>query len=367
MRYLLILFGLGLAVFALFAATGNSVINNFSFAGETRAPEKIFSSWGKTLNPAGIIPNEGFKAIYFSRGDATSAVFSENTENIAIKYSWNDFHGIASQSFGAYWVGQLSFDSPVRKQISISQSWAKSRIFIDGEVVFDSKKGGSKFIHEFTEGDHIVEVEYANNWHTVEFKVTIQDVVSAMDTEELADHFARTLVPNSELHYFGIYESANRDTSIEIENPSSGNSTVLWLSSHEAVDWKLSSDDNITAVVVTSNSPGSRVAGVSANRVIYTTGWQGIFSEVNQCSCSRGYYHCEGNDDLIGVTERLLDTTGLNLSSYAIKYSAAALATRPYTESVQQRILAKKTENEDQKSFCEGEADPDFDSMMDEW
>lgn len=368
MRYPLILFGLCLAIFGVLAATNNPVISKLSIADEIKAPEKISSSWGQTLNPEGIIPNEGFKAIYFSRSNPDSAIYSEDVESISIKYSWSDFHGIDSQSFAAYWVGQLNFEKPTTKQISISQSWAKSRILINGNVVFDGKNSSDTIVYEFEPGQHVVEVEYINNWHTVEYKVTIQDEILSVTGDQLASYFQDSRAGDANLYYVGLYESSAKDTTVDISLPSTGKSAIVWLSSYEAIDWKINSRDKISAVVVAAYSPGSRVSGIGAGRVMYLQDWRhGIYGETSQCSCAGGNFHCEQKSDLEDVAEQLSAVTGLNLSGYAVKYSAKSLTIQSYGDDTINWMRGKKADNADAQEQCEGEANPDFDTMIDDW
>jgi hypothetical protein len=332
--------------------------------GETIAPDKIRSNWGKKLNPSGTIPNTGFKAIYFDRDSPGSATFHENVDSIAIKYSWSEFHNIESPKFAAYWVGKLSFKSDTTKQITVSQSWAKSRIFIDGEVVFGEGNMKESFTHEFSKGQHVIEVEYINNWHTVEFKVTVEDARPVLTPSEVADYFAENVDPSAKLFYAGLYESDSQDTSVDVTLPRTGKPIVLWLTSYEAIDWRISSRDEIAAVVVSAYSPGSRVSGKGAHRVIQLKDWPSVYSEMRRCSCTAGSFHCEDRSDIEDVASKLQAATQLKLAGYAVKYNAKAIAMQPYDDSVATRARKLRAEMVEAEKQCTRKANPDFDAML---
>lgn len=332
--------------------------------GETMEPEKIHSSWGKQLDPSGAIPNNGFKAFYFSRDNPGTAVFQENVESIAIKYAWADFHRINSPQFGAYWVGKLKFSSPVTKQISVSQSWAKSRILIDGEIVFDESNSSKTFSHEFSSGEHVMEVEFINNWHTVEYKVTVDDAVDTIEESQVSEYISGGGKIPSKLYYVGLYESASKDTSVNVTLPRTGKSVVLWLTSYEAVDWNIESPDKVSTVIVSSYAPGSRVRGASVARVVRVGRALGIHSETKRCSCVAGDFHCEDHQDLEDVAQKLRSMTNMELTGYAMKYSASELSIQPYGQDVMRRVLDQRAATEAAQKACVGNANPDFDHMM---
>ena len=362
--FLLLLVGIVLAPVASEALEGPAAAARpFRAMGETRIPAKIRSNWGKRLNPTGAVPNRGFKAIYFNRTTPGKVVFQENVESIAIKYAWADFHRIDSPQFGGYWVGKLNFANPTTKQISVSQSWAKSRILIDGEIVFDGANDSKAFAHLFGAGDHVIEVEYINNWHTTEFKVTVQDSPVKLENGQVSDYLSRKARKDSDLYYVGIYESSAKDTSVLVTVPRTGRPAVLWLASYEAVDWNIQSPDQVT-VIVSSYAPGSRVRGSRVKHVAHVDRAMSISRVSETCNCTAGHFHCEQNDDLENVAQDLRSVTGLGLTGYAVKYSASGLTMQPYGQTLATRILGLRAKRETDRKVCERNANPDFDKMM---
>ena len=264
-------------------------------------PEQL----GQPAQPDGVIPDRGFRAIYFNRDNPGQVVFQEDVASIAIKYNWSDFHQIDSQKFAAYWVGRLRFDSETTRQFDVSQSWAKSRIFIDGEIVFDENSRGETFTHVFAPGEHVIEVEYINNWHTVEFKVTIGEVIDRLSEGELTQYLEALNPRPAKLYYVGLYESGRRDTSVEVTVPPGRAPAILWLNSHEAIDWNIRSLPRGSTVVISSHSAGSRARGPGVGRVVHAERAWGMHSESRRCSCSPGGYHCDDSQDFEHVAERL--------------------------------------------------------------
>ena len=332
----------------------------------TQAPDRIRSSWGRRLNPTGVIPDRGFRAIYFNRDNPGQMVFQEDVDSIALKYARADFHQITSERFAAYWLGRLRFDTETTRQFSVSQSWARSRILIDGEIVFDENNRGETFTHTFAPGEHVIEVEYINNWHTVEFKVTIGDVVDPLTETELTAYLEDRNPRPARLYYVGLYESGRTDTSVDVTVPPGRGPAMIWLTSYEAIDWNISSLPPGSTVIISSYSPGSRARGPGVGQVVHVERAWSIHSETRRCSCSPGGYHCEDGQDLEDVAVRLRAVTGVPLSGYAMAYSAPAVTIQRYGGGVARRILEQREAMEAARRQCVRNNNPDFDTIMDQ-
>lgn len=296
----------------------------FDFASEesiTLPPEKIASAWGKKLNPKNEVPSLGYRAIYFDDGASDYAAFQETTPSIAIKFGPNSFHGIQPQSFSAYWVGLLKFDVPTEKQFSVSQSWAHTRIYVDGKTVFDKSKEQKDFTYSFSAGDHVIEVEHSNNWHTAEFKMTVDDKLKVLNSDSIAQFFNNSQLRHAKIHYINLYESSARDTSVEVEIASSSEPVVLWLNSYEAIDWKLAKGTNVAAVIISAHSPGSRVIGAGSAKIVGYQKWLDVAKSGDEEQELQSY---------AGLLKRL---TGLDLDGYMIKYKSSNVTTQKYGKS----------------------------------
>jgi hypothetical protein len=329
---------------------------------------RMASSWGQKLNNLGTVPENGFRGFYFDRRSPTQLIHWEDGDAPAIKYSWSDFHNIDSPNFGAYWVGRLHFDAPATQQISVSQSRAKSRIFIDGKIVFDSSES-INFTHTFSAGEHVIEVEYANNWHTTEYKVTFQDVTSTrrMNVEELTAMMQMQQSPAKSVSYVGIYESGAAGTKLNVNVPATDQPIILWLSSYEAIDWQIATKTNIDAVIVASYMPGSRVHGISSGKTIYLdldVALPFIYGLDRRCSCTAGTYYCEQKSDIMDVGTNLKDITGLPLGGYAVAYSPSDLAITPWNKVSLNSTEERRSVETEAKRQCLSAGNPDFDELM---
>jgi hypothetical protein len=327
-----------------------------------RPPYEPASNFGKALNPSGTVFEHGFKAFYFSRGNPAAAV-EDYAPNVAVKYAWSDLHGIDSQAFGAYWVGQLHFDTPGRRQVAVSLSWAKARIFIDGEQVRNGSDSG-EFTHYFSAGAHLLEVEYVNNWHTVEFKVTVEDPIVRRPLGDIGRRL-RSSRAGPEVYYVGLYESGREDTSVDVQLPRTGKPATLWLDSYEAIDWNVSAPDGLAAVVIASYSPGSRVLGDRPELLLHAErGFRVNSRSARGCSCHAGHFHCDQETGLPEVAGKLHEA-GLRLAGAATQYSATevTVALSTPTESAGARLNQAATARA--RRQCRADADRDFDRLRD--
>jgi hypothetical protein len=331
-------------------------------------PYRARRTWGTTLNPGGAIPQNGFKAFYIDTNHPKKIVASERVREIAINYSWDKFHGIKSQNFGAYWVGEIAVPRETEKSVSVSMSWAKARIIIDGIVVFEGGRGHT-FTHRFTPGKHRIEAEYVNNWHTTDFKVTFSDPVSYLDAASLRKKLA-SVASGAKALYVGVYESRNKGKNIPLRLKKSATPVVLVLNSYDSVDWELSPEDaaRIRAVVVASAKPGSTVKGFGdRKRIFYLRRPLGSYTMERKCSCINGGadFHCEGSfgDETLATVERI---TGLPVYGYSTTYGARNLAVplHRYDEAAKKSFARNREEVKKREKECRRQMNPSFESMF---
>lgn len=314
------------------------------------------STWVTERNPSGEVPASGFKAMYFSREYPDKVVFEETVPDITIQYAWSDFKKINSSGFRGYWVGRLNFDTPATRQISVSEGHARSVIRINGKIVYESKKQKKEFTHDFAAGEHFIEVEYDNHWHTVEYKVTIQEKIRYLSESQVRSSLVNSNQKPTQLYYVGLYESSAKNAAVDIELPETDHPIVLWLNSYSAIDWKLPADKNISAVILGSFLPGTRVQGNAVKRILHTKTFIGISNKSITCKCSgvsRPHFHCEYKHDLTDAAKRLLALTGSRLDGYAVSYDADRVKIAAYDEKVEAAIYAQQRLNEKAKRQCE--------------
>ncbi|MEM7636693.1 MAG: hypothetical protein AAF299_19155 [Pseudomonadota bacterium] len=313
------------------------------------------STWVTERNPSGDVPASGFKAMYFSRADPDKLVFEETVPDIAIQYSRSELKGIESAGFMGYWVGRLNFDTPTTRQISVSESHAKSVIRINGKTVYESKKQKKDFTHSFAAGEHFIEVEHDNYWHTVGYKVTIQEKIRYLTEGEVKSYLVNSNQRSTQLYYVGLYDSSAQDATVEVELPETDRPIVLWLNSHSPIDWKLPADQKVSTVILGSRVTGSRVYGNAIKRVLHTKAHIGVSNKSITCTCSgigKPHFHCEYKRDLTDAAKRLLALTGSRLDGYAVTYDADRVKITAYDETVEAEIFAQQRLNEKAKRQC---------------
>jgi hypothetical protein len=216
-------------------------------------------------NPNGTAPVNAFNAVYLDMRNPRQAVAEEFVKDIAIKYSTDKFHGIPSQSFGAYWIGQLDFPKAEMRVINVSQGWSRARITIDGHEIYE---GGNAARQEFlfSKGPHLIEVEYVNHWHTTEFRVSFDKQLQSFDRAQIRKALARRGIVNPKVHYVGLYESESNDLSVRLQPTRMVRNAVLVLSSNSPVNWVIDQPaaSGVRAIIYHSSSPASTVSGSKA-------------------------------------------------------------------------------------------------------
>ena len=330
--------------------------------------KKAESTWGDYLNPNGKLPTKGFLAFYINTNEPRKLIFNEAVDDIAINYAWDQFHGIKSEDFGAYWVGNLDFKQKEIMRFAISQSWAKARILIDGAVLYEG--GGDKeLLFSFEPGVHRIEVEYVNNWHTTEFRVNINAQVSYLSEAEIKNRLKSNLLSDFEVYYAGVYESSAKDLTTTLNLEKTSRPILLVLSSYSPVNWHISNpfEVDIRGIVYGSHKPGSTLAGQIPESVLMFPAKTriGSYDVSPKCSCSAGGFHCEGGT-MITTVKALQALTEMPLSGFSGKYSAASLrlpeikVNDRYLQEVNTKI--KKTDED--RTACNAKNDPSFEKMF---
>lgn len=288
------------------------------------------SEWGQKYKD--LVSNtekNKFTAIYLDQsGLDNKYINKEILDKPAISYAWNDFKNIKSENFAVYYYGDLEFDKQAVKEINISQSWSKTKIYIDEFLVFDSENNSNKFLYEFTPGKHTIEIEYENNWHTVEFAVNIIDpiVPTSLDT---AAGFINADLESYNLYYVGLYESSDRLLVTKLNVIQSEKPIVLLLSSYSSIEWQLIGDgvSKVKYILINSYNPGSLVSTNNQDiKIFHVNEIVDEYSILPNCrNDPRGSVYCE-NKGLVDFNSTIKRIFGKNIDGVSGKYEANSLS-----------------------------------------
>lgn len=336
---------------------------------KTDLPKKAKQTWGKYLNPENKIPTNKFKAFYIDTNHPKKLIASEIVDRVSVNYPWKDFHNIDAKNFGGYWVGNFVFKQTKEQQLTISQSWARTRIIIDGMVVYE---GGSnkEFTYTFKKGKHKIEVEYVNNWHTVGFVFTMKDKEKIYSIDEIQKELRQKTSKNSVVVFAGAYESKRKDQSITLELAKSKNPVVLVLNSYEAVKWIIKNPYKVKveAIVYSGYQPGIEIGGdIKSIPFYYFKGRIGAYKMKRSCTCVNGGadFHCEGIEPL-NVLENIENMIGKKVFGYSVAYGMETV-TLPNIlinkKKIEEFKQAQK-QNEQARQNCQKQSNPDFEKMF---
>lgn len=289
------------------------------------------STWGLTLNPAGLNSTEHFHAFYINTQEPLRVVHQERTQRIAVNYAFQDFHDIPSHDFGAYWVKKLRIDTPTVYKFGIDQSHAQTRIIIDGHVVFEGS--GSAPAVELQAGEHLLEVEYINNWHTTNYQLSFQPLIAVLRPEEVAQAVAHLHPPPDTMVYVAaVYESRDKGNLVSVQVDDPQRPYLLVLSSYSAVNWEVRTPRPPLAIIY-NNAMTSTVTASGSPPLLPASGTPGYalfdIRGINvQCVCVAGHSSCSGSTsqvDLHKADQQIRTLTGYPLAGATGRYGAAML------------------------------------------
>lgn len=136
-------------------------------------PSDTAATWQAHYLAAGAdVPTGRFQAFYFSDKSPGTVIHSEPATEPAMKYSWSEFHGLDANDFAGYWIGKFAFSAPTTLDIGILQSHAETAIFVDKRQVL-AGPGETSGTCQVAAGTHLIEIQHVNNWHTIDFAVTL--------------------------------------------------------------------------------------------------------------------------------------------------------------------------------------------------
>lgn len=343
----------------------------FLFSAQAFAQESV-KTWGAVLNPGGQAPVNAFQAFYINTENPREVVATEVVPRISISYPYDKFHGINSQDFGAYWVGRLRFDKDETRNIEWSLSWSKARLVIDGQLVYEGSDSNLRKPFLFTRGEHRVEVEYINNWHTTSFRVTFGDQVAPLSRAQVQERLSSLGLKNPEVHYVGVYESSAQDLTLHLQVARSREPVILVLSTYDPVNWVVHEEKpgTVRAVIYGGSNLGSEVTGVDTRKVLVLPHARvGSYEFKPRCSCTGTDYYCDKTGSVLDTATAVETLTGgWKMVSFTGAYSAkeAAIPGTLLTEELKQDVQGAVQDAARGAAQCRKRSNPDFNTLLEE-
>ncbi|MDD2828119.1 MAG: hypothetical protein PHW18_00940 [Sulfuricurvum sp.] len=342
-------------------------IDDKAYKAKHEKSQKI-ETWGKHLNPLGTMPRNRFKAFYINTKEPNKVIATEEVPKVSINYPWDQFHGIKSEDFGGYWVGDYYYPEETTMEISLEQSWAKSRVIIDGRVVYEGGNSTS-FPYTFKKGSNKIEVEYVNNWHTTGFMLTIKPKEKKYNRDDLQFALKSKVSANAKILYAGVYESSQKDQNIILKLAAHKEPVILVLSSYSGVNWIVENPNKvkIEAIVYSAYNPGTEISGNLPSTVplLAFDGQLGSYSMSEQCDCHGAMFHCEGSNGL-DIIRNIEVVIGKTMFGYSGKYSTDAilLPQTVVTKEHLEKLRDDRLKIEQQRAACRKETNPEFDKIF---
>lgn len=284
-------------------------------------------SWGDIYNPGGNIPAHGFAAWYIDTRQPQQPVATAEEARIALNFAYSDSHGIPSESFAAYWAGKIPVVQKGHYRLKADISWAQMRVLLDRHIIAESREPNHTELPpalELDAGEHLLEVEYNNHWHTAQFQLALEPDVPAYGSEDLAAAIAALhLPPTTVTHVVALYQSAEADKRVRVQAPAGDTPYILVLNSYEPVNWEL---QGRAPVLVVHDDRGSLHGMGGAPQLV----WRSRFSHnaasedlpgPPECTCHirERSLKCEG-DVTPGLVGKVKALTGYPLAGFSGAY-----------------------------------------------
>ena len=202
------------------------------------------------------------------------------------------------------------------------------RVLLDRHIIAESREPNRTELPpalELDAGEHLLEVEYSNHWHTAQFQLALEPDVPAYGSEDLAAAIAALhLPPTTVTHVVALYQSAEADRRVRVQAPTGDTPYILVLNSYDPVNWEL---QGRAPVLVVHDDRGSLRGMGGAPQLV----WRSRFSHnaasedlpgPPECTCHirERSLKCEG-DVTPGLVGKIKQLTGYPLAGFSGAYS----------------------------------------------
>ena len=351
------------------------------------------STWGDVLNPQKLIPAEGYTAYYLDTGQSRSRhddddgrprSMSQTLDYVMPAYTPEPHHlrhteqtehirvpdvdtqipyGIPAYRFAAYWVGRLHVPQRARYHLNLTQRSGISRVLLDKHILMTGKPMGSRLTFELEAGDHLVEIEYTNDWSSANFQLYLDIEIPEVRVADLPATLAALALPtNTVVYLVDVHGSDAPNDSIRLYAPLDGTPYILLLNSRRAVQWTLNGRPPAVVVYNLANR-GSRI---HADRQVPLLTWgEGIETappdetqnppQKPECECRQDGFYCrERNLTLYDYATAIRQLTGYPLAGFNHDDSVRELAIPAIPVTAQDLAPGEKIVREinEQRIYC---------------
>ncbi len=279
------------------------------------------NTWGDYLNPEHGVPDVGYTAYYINADDIGKVVKQRQEFTIEKKYAYDEFLGIPSEKLNAYWVGILSVPKAEFYDVQMNKSWSGGRVLIDKRVIIEGGKHDRQQKVFLPKGNHLIEVEYSNSWHTTDVEVLLRPLSKIKKPEDPTEFLSKIKkqYPNVVALSAGAYEAKKK--AIVLDIPKMTAPVVLYLGTYESVKWQINNPNNtdIVGVVYGSYERGTEVQGIAQDKIINV-------SEQFTSYDDNVINHCLANKKQSKYAKY-----GINVIEYVGKYSTDYFRFKPYS------------------------------------
>lgn len=283
----------------------------------------VSDTWQGRYHGNAEIPVGKFQAYYINANQPVIALSKPIVDAVAIKYAFAELLNIKSEDFAGYWIGYVEVPDAGVMNLNISQGWSEAKVFLNKHQVY-SGKDKARVPLRLEAGKYLMEVQYFNHWHTTEFSASLTPERKPLSPLQLADALKAQREAGVGVQFVGVYESGRRDTSLPLDL-NFRSPQVLFLSSYEAVRWRLNASDavrQVKAVIISSYSPGSDLQ-LPENFTVplyYLDRQYGNYPAPPDCRCTGKNWHCEGSSNAQTI-KQIEDMTKLTVQGLAGAYS----------------------------------------------
>lgn len=309
--------------------TGEVTSDDTITAKELREHPSAGKTWRTQFFPNGTPPLNAFKVFYFNTTQPTKTIATAQVDAIDINYAWSEGPGftIVSEDFGGYWIGDFVLSKDEEMTLNVSQSWAETRVILDGHLIYKGSDNISVNI-QVPKGRHTLEIEHINNWHTVGFSASLR-ITSYVPKAITASEVNK--INHKEVWYAGVSESGATNNIVRlISKTSNKKPKILFLSSYAPVKWDASSLKNtgIIGIIYNSYEPGAEVINVPQDIPVYVGNVPYGYILKAQCPTNDhvgGLTSCEGIDYFTDVYHAIKALTTKPLTGFSGTYSTTEL------------------------------------------